>query len=192
VTPLAAPWLGIGRRVPFRAGIAGRIAAGLTSRSGRSRGSLDGAADWGYIWVNSEAAQPGRQVVKMATMKDLKQRGRSWLIAGALIVVGVLVGQVVPHSTATATAENGTLTSVSQHGADSSIVFQYKGSKQAFTVQSSTPWQVKPGVWHSTGQPSCLASKPRTPLHITLGVINVQAAGTLPEQHLVVWIKCEG
>jgi hypothetical protein len=126
----------------------------------------------------------------MASMTDLKQRGRSWLISGALIVVGVLVGQVVPHSTATATAESGTLTAVSRHGADSGLVFEYKGNKATYTLQSSTPWQDKPGAWHSSGQPSCLTAK--LPLRVTLGVVNVQATGTLPERHLVAWIKCEG
>jgi hypothetical protein len=128
----------------------------------------------------------------MASMTDLKQRGRSWLIAGALIVVGVLAGQVVPRATATPTSEKGTLTSISSDGGGTDIVFSYQGNKHTFALQDRTPWQDKPGVWHQSGVPSCLTPNSPTPHLITLGVINVQATGTLAGRSLVVWVKCAG
>lgn len=130
----------------------------------------------------------------MAKMADVKQRGRSWLIGVALIVVGVLVGQAIPRDTAAPAAESGTLTSATKGacGSGTAIVFQYKGSRQTFTLGDRTPWQDKPGVWHPGGLPSCMTPSARTPSHITIGVVNVQSTGTLAGGLLVVWIRCEG
>jgi hypothetical protein len=130
----------------------------------------------------------------MAKMADVKQRGRSWLIGGALIVVGVLAGQALPRGTAAPAAETGTLTSVHQakSGPGTTIGFEYKGARQAFVLGNRTSWQDKPGVWHPGGQPTCLALTAHTPQRITIGVITVQATGTLPATQLVVWVKCEG
>jgi len=89
----------------------------------------------------------------MAKMADVKQRGRSWLIGVALIVVGVLVGQAIPRDTAAPAAESGTLTSATKGagGSGTAIVFQYKGSRQTFTLGDRTPWQGQQADLHARG-----------------------------------------
>ncbi len=130
----------------------------------------------------------------MAGWADAKQRGRSWLISAALIVLGVVVGQALPRSNASTTSETGTVTSVhpSQDGSATTFVFQYKGNKQTYVLGDRTPWQDKPGAWQRSGLPSCMTSTSLTPRRMTIGVINVQTTGTLAGGPLVVWVKCEG
>jgi hypothetical protein len=130
----------------------------------------------------------------MAGWADAKKRGRSWLIAAALVAAGVLVGQGLPRNNAATAAEKGTMTSVTpsadRTGAD--FVFQVNGSSQTLALGDRTPWQDKPGVWHHSGLPSCMLARSTAPRHITVGIIDVQATGTLPGGPLVVWVKCEG
>lgn len=130
----------------------------------------------------------------MAAMADIKQRGRSWLVSGALIIVGVVVGQALPRDNAATTAQTGTMTSVSpsRDGSATEFVFDYKGSKHTYVLGNRTPWQDKPGVWHHSGLPSCMASKSQTPRPVTIGIVHVQTTGTLAGGPIVIWVKCEG
>jgi hypothetical protein len=130
----------------------------------------------------------------MASVADVKQRGRTWLIGAALIVVGVLVGQALPRHSASPSQESGTLMSFGPNtaGSGTNFVFQFKGSKQTYTVGDITPWQTKPGIWHHNGPPACMVPKSPTPRPITIGVVSIDSSGTLPGGPLVAWVKCEG
>jgi hypothetical protein len=130
----------------------------------------------------------------MAGLADIKQRGRSWLLSGALIIVGVLVGQALPRSNAATSTQTGIATSIapSHDGSAVTFVFKYKGNKHTYVLGDRTPWQDAPGVWNHSGLPSCMKSKAFAPRQITIGVINVQSSGTLTGGPLVVWIKCQG
>lgn len=127
-------------------------------------------------------------------ISDVTKRGRSWLIGAALIALGVLVGHLIPQSSATPRAETGTLTSVSRTGAAVAFSFTPKGgSKASYQLESPTPWQDKAGAWHKTGQPACLTPPFTKPRQITIGVIAVQSSGSAPaNSNLVAWVKCQG
>lgn len=125
----------------------------------------------------------------------MQQRVRTWLIGAVLIVVGVLVGYVLPQNSASPKSEVGHVMSV--HGsigaAGAGFEFKTKGVTGLvhYTLEDPTPWQAKPnGAWHRTGQPSCLVPGSTTPAKVTLGVISVRAVGSAPGNPMVVWIEC--
>lgn len=125
----------------------------------------------------------------------MQQRMRTWLIGAVFIVVGVLVGYALPQNSVSPKSEVGTVMSV--HGSVSSggagIEFKTKGVTGAvhYALVDPTPWQAKPGgVWHLTGQPSCLVPDSTTPMRVTLGVISVHPVGSAPGNPMVVWIEC--
>jgi hypothetical protein len=125
----------------------------------------------------------------------MQQRVRTWLIGAVLIVVGVLVGYVLPQNSVSPKSEVGQVTSV--HGsvgtADAGFEFKTKGvtGLTHYTLEDPTPWQAKPnGKWHGGGQPSCLVPGSKTPAKVTLGVISVHSVGSAPGNPMVVWIEC--
>lgn len=132
----------------------------------------------------------------MAKMADVRKRGRSWLTGAALIAVGVLAGQAVPHSIASPRTETGMVTLVSPMSGTSGARFWFKprgGTRQSYRFDVPTPWQATPaGAWHDSGRPSCLVPRSAKPRRITLGVVSVQPVGTAPGRQLVVWVQCAG
>jgi hypothetical protein len=133
----------------------------------------------------------------MAKVSDVTQRVRNWLIWAVLVVAGVVVGQAIPQHTATPKAESGTVTAVNATATGTTFVFRplvgtHLGTQQSLGLLNSTAWQSKPGDWHTGGLPSCLSLKPHQTHHLTLGVVTVKGTGTLPDETMVVWVKCEG
>ena len=133
----------------------------------------------------------------MAKVSDVTQRARTWLIWAVLVVVGVVVGQALPQNTATPKAESGTVTAVNATATGTTFVFRpvvgtKVGTQQSLGLLNSTAWQSKPGDWHTGGLPSCMSLKPHQTHHLMLGVVAVKGTGTLPDETLVVWVKCEG
>jgi hypothetical protein len=127
---------------------------------------------------------------------DMAQRLRTWVIGAVLIVIGVLVGYALPRSSVSPSSDAGTVTAVrgTVVSATSKIVFKPKKAKAAlvtYTLKNPTPWQATSGgVWHSSGQPTCLRPGSTTPVKATLGVISVSAVGSAPGGPTVVWIEC--
>jgi hypothetical protein len=133
----------------------------------------------------------------MAKVSDVTQRARAWLIWAVLVVAGVVVGQAIPQNTATPKAESGTVTAVNATATGTTFVFRplvgtQLGTQQSLGLLNSTAWQSKPGDWHTGGLPSCMSLKPHQTQHLTLGVVTVKGTGTLPDETMVVWVKCEG
>ena len=125
----------------------------------------------------------------------MQQRVRGWLIGAVLIVVGVLVGYLLPQNSVSPKSEVGRIMSVTGPigRAGSGFEFKTKGVSGLahFTLEDPTPWQAKPnGTWHNTGQPSCLVPGSKTPVKVTLGVISVHPVGSAPGNPMVVWIEC--
>lgn len=125
----------------------------------------------------------------------MQQRVRTWLVGAVLIVIGVLVGYVLPQNSVSPKSEVGKVTSV--HGsvgsAGAGFEFKTKGVTGLvhYTLEDPTPWQAKPnGAWHKSGQPSCLVPGSKTPTRVTLGVISVHSVGSAPGNPMVVWIEC--
>lgn len=125
----------------------------------------------------------------------MQQRVRTWLIGAVLIVVGVLVGYVLPQNSVSPKSEVGQVMSV--HGsvgaAGAGFEFKTKGvtGLAHYTLEDPTPWQAQPnGKWHHSGQPSCLVPDSKTPVKATLGVISVHSVGSAPGNPMVVWIEC--
>lgn len=132
-------------------------------------------------------------------MSDVTQRARTWLIGAVLVVAGIVVGQAIPQSTATPKAETGTVSTVTAVAAGTTFVFRPDtgtstgtGTPQQLMLLNNTAWQIKPGDWHTGGLPSCLSLKPHQSQHLMLGVVSVRGTGTLPDETMVVWVKCEG
>lgn len=121
----------------------------------------------------------------------MTQRFRTWLIGGVLVVIGVLVGYLLPQNTASPKSEAGTVMSV-RSGASGVPQFAFKtsgakGSLTTYALEDPTPWQAtRSGPWHTAGQPSCLTSGAKA----TLGVISVHPVGSAPGNPMVVWIEC--
>jgi hypothetical protein len=123
------------------------------------------------------------------------QRLRNWLIGAVLVVIGVVVGYLLPQNNVSPKSEVGTVTSVhgSMGSAGASLDFKTKGATGLvkYTLEDPTPWQASPnGMWHNTGQPSCLKAGSKTPVKVTLGVISVKPVGSAPGNPMVVWIEC--
>jgi hypothetical protein len=125
----------------------------------------------------------------------MQERARTWLIGAVLIVIGVLVGYALPQSSVSPKSEVGKIMSV--HGtigsAGAEIEFKAKGVTGLvhYMLEDPTPWQAKAnGVWHQSGQPSCLVPDSKTPVKVTLGVISVHAVGSAPGNPMIVWIEC--
>jgi hypothetical protein len=132
----------------------------------------------------------------MAGWSDLQTRGRSWLVSGALLAVGVAVGYALPQSNVSPKSETGTVSPApsATSGPGTMFVFKTKsGSKQTFRFVESTPWQVsKSGKWNWTGIPPCLTPQTGTSSKVTLGVVNIHAVDTAPGRTMVAWVECYG
>ena len=127
----------------------------------------------------------------------MQQRMRTWFISAVLIVIGVVVGYLLPQNNVSPKSEVGKVMSV--HGsiasASASLAFKIKGVKALVTyaLEDPTPWQASPnGKWHASGQPSCLTPGSTKPVKATLGVISVRPVGSAPGNPMVVWIECYG
>lgn len=126
---------------------------------------------------------------------DMQQRVRTWLVGAVLIVVGVLVGYLLPQNAASPKSEVGKVMSVgaSIGNSDAGFIFKAKGVTGLvhYPLEDPTPWLASPnGRWHYSGQPSCLAPGSSTPVTVTLGVISVRPVGSAPGNPMVVWIEC--
>jgi len=135
----------------------------------------------------------------MAGWSDLQTRGRSWLVSGVLLAIGVAVGYALPQNNVSPKSETGTVSPVSPapgktSGPGTMFVFKTSsGSKQTFRFVESTPWQVnKSGRWNWTGTPPCLTPQRGTSSKVTLGVVNIHAVDTAPGRLMVAWIECYG
>lgn len=122
-------------------------------------------------------------------------RLRNWLIGAVLIVIGVIVGYLLPQNNVSPKSEVGTVMSV--HGSmgtvGASLDFKTKGvtGLVKYMLQNPTPWEASPnGKWHNTGQPSCLKAGSTSPVKVTLGVISVKPVGSAPGNPMIVWIEC--
>ena len=126
----------------------------------------------------------------------MQQRLRTWFFGAVLVVIGVVVGYLLPQNTASPKSEVGKVTSVQGTiGANERFDFKTKGVKGTtrYTLEDPTPWQAKPnGRWYMDGQPSCLVPDSKNPVKVTLGVISVHAVGSAPGSAMVVWIECYG
>ena len=127
----------------------------------------------------------------------MQQRMRTWLIGAVLVVVGVVVGYVLPQNNVSPRSEVGKVMSV--HGslgsAGANFSFETKGvaGLVRYTLENPTPWQARPsGTWHYSGQPQCLVPGSTKPVKATLGVISVRAVRSAPGNPMVVWIECYG
>jgi hypothetical protein len=128
----------------------------------------------------------------MAKMSDVTQKARTWLIGAVLLVAGIVVGQAIPQSTATPKAESGAVSTVTAVATGTTFVFRPDtGAPQHLVLLNNTFWQIKPGDWHTGGLPSCMSLKPHQSQHLMLGVVSVKGTGTLPDETMVVWVKCE-
>lgn len=120
----------------------------------------------------------------------MTQRLRTWFIGGVLVVIGVLVGYLLPQNTVSPKTEPGTITSVHQGSAgQDSFSFKAKGvtGTVTYALEDPTPWQATPkSPWHEQGQPSCLTAGAKA----TVGVISVHPVGSAPGNPMVVWIEC--
>jgi hypothetical protein len=125
----------------------------------------------------------------------MQQRARSWFISAVLVVIGVIVGYLLPQNNVSPRSEVGKVVSVhgSIGGAKAGIYFKTKGVKGLirYALENPTPWQASPNAkWHFSGQPSCLKPGSRTPVKVTLGVITVKPVNSAPGSLMVVWIEC--
>jgi hypothetical protein len=125
----------------------------------------------------------------------MQQRLRNWLIGAVLVVLGVIVGYLLPQNNVSPKSEVGTVMSVhgSMGSVGASLDFKAKNvtSLVKYMLENPTPWQASPnGKWHDTGQPSCLKAGSATPVNVTLGVISVKPVGSAPGNPMVVWIEC--
>src|SRR5215469_3319361 len=114
----------------------------------------------------------------------MQQRLRTWLVGAVLVVVGVLVGYLLPQNAASPRSEVGKVMSVGSGIGSSGAGFDFKSrgaSVVHYTLEDPTPWQATPnGRWHLTGQPPCLTPGSKTPVTVTLGVISVHPVGSAP------------
>src|ERR1017187_3450783 len=128
----------------------------------------------------------------MGKKSDRQQTGRTRLIGAVLLVAGVVGGQAIPQSTATPKAESGAVSTVTAVATGTTFVFRPDtGAPQHLVLLNNTFWQIKPGDWHTGGLPSCMSLKPHQSQHLMLGVVSVKGTGTLPDETMVVWVKCE-
>ena len=132
----------------------------------------------------------------MAGFGDLgfMQRGRRFAVGVVMLGLGGVVGYVLPKSDAAPRAETGTITSVDNATQNAGIHFVITVKKNAkpeqFRWQEATPWRDKAGHWHQKGTPACLTPGSTTPLKVTVGVIDAQAAHSGPGRTIVIWVKC--
>ena len=150
---------------------------------------------------------------------DIQSRGRSWLVGGVLIAIGVAVGYALPQSSASPQSEVGTVapytgkTSTVRPGEE--FTFTPKnGTKQNYWFVSSVPWQASStSKWVYKGTPPCLTFAPMSrsasrakssktksaspspsptsaPDQVTLGLVNVHGVGSAPGGEMVVWVEC--
>ncbi len=125
----------------------------------------------------------------------MQQRVRTWFISAVLVVIGVVVGYLLPQNNVSPKSEVGKVMSVhgSIGGVNAGIYFKTKGVKELvrYPLVDPTPWQANPNAkWHYSGQPSCLKPGSRTPVDVTLGVITVKPVNSAPGSSMVVWIEC--
>jgi len=113
----------------------------------------------------------------MAGWADIQSRGRTWLVSGVLIALGVVVGYELPQSSVSPKSEVGTVRPPTGKGDAHrpGTEFGFKptsGSAQNYWFVDYTPWQATPnGKWKTSGIPTCLkpaeaaakSSKPASP-----------------------------
>ena len=132
----------------------------------------------------------------MAKIADMKRRGRSWLTYLLLVVLGVLVGRLVPSGTAAPQTLSGTVTAVRPLAGGAGSTFEFtpsRGSRRVYLLLAPTPWRSSAtGPWHRGGQPACLVPRSAAPRRVKLAVVTVQASGPAPASTLVVWLQCRG
>jgi len=125
---------------------------------------------------------------------DLLQRGRRYLVGAVMVVIGGVVGYALPRSTAQPATQPGTVTAVrGDNGTVTSIVFKPRnGTAQTLRLGNPTPWRTSSGgPWH-TGRPACLDPGSAKPVLVTLGVVDLDSAGTPANGPMVVWVGCYG
>jgi len=118
----------------------------------------------------------------------MAQRFRTWLIWGALVVIGVIVGYALPQNSVAPKSEMGTVTSVQGTSPNLTVTFKTKGtSPVTFHLENPTPWQAKSGgTWFMHSSPSCLTQGAK----VTLGVVTVDPVGSAPGGAMVTWVEC--
>jgi hypothetical protein len=127
---------------------------------------------------------------------DVMQRGRRLVVGAVMLVLGGVVGYTLPQSSASPTAQAGSVLSVGNSAKDASVAFEFKpkkGPQEAFVLQGGTPWQDRPsGQWHSKGLPNCIVPGTAGPTKATLGIIRARSVGSAPGRAIVVWVECYG
>lgn len=127
---------------------------------------------------------------------DVQKRGRSWMVSGGLIGLGVVVGYALPVSSVAPKTETGMILAVS--GAPGSspvrvlVTFQQTGStKQTYQFVQTTPWRATAtSKWRNAGDPPCLVPGSGTPEKATIGVVTVKGTGTQPDRSMIEWVEC--
>ena len=98
----------------------------------------------------------------MAGWSDIQSRGRTWLVSGVLIALGVVVGYELPQSTVSPKTVVGTVQPPTGKGNAHrpGTEFGFKpasGSAQNYWFVDYTPWRATPnGKWKTSGTPPCL------------------------------------
>lgn len=127
---------------------------------------------------------------------DLQKRGRSWLVSGGLIALGVVVGYALPVSSVAPKTETGTVTQVSgkpgSKPVSSMVTFQQSGgTKQTYQFVDTTPWRATAtSKWRSAGDPPCLVPGSGTPEKATIGVVTVKGVANQPDRSMIEWVEC--
>ncbi|MHB1594155.1 MAG: hypothetical protein ACYCO9_11995 [Streptosporangiaceae bacterium] len=132
----------------------------------------------------------------MAKIADIKRRGRSWLTYLLLVVLGVLVGRLIPSGTAVPRTLSGTVTAARPLAGGAGTVFEFtpsRGPRQTYLLLAPTPWRSSAaGTWHRSGQPACLVPRSAAPRRVKLAVVTVRASGPAAGGMLVIWLQCQG
>ncbi|MHB1875678.1 MAG: hypothetical protein ACYCPF_12565 [Streptosporangiaceae bacterium] len=126
----------------------------------------------------------------------MKRRGQSWLTYLLLVVLGVLVGRLVPSGTAAPRTLSGSVTAVRPLPGGAGSTFQFtpsRGPRRTYLLLAPTPWRSSAtGPWRRSGQPGCLVPRSAAPRRVKLAVVTVQASGPAAGSTLVVWLQCQG
>jgi hypothetical protein len=124
---------------------------------------------------------------------DMQARLRTYIVGAALIVLGVLVGYLLPQNSVTPKSETGVVMSERGSTSKSAAVFTFKTKgltpNPLYTIEDPIQWQRKKnGPWSDRGLPSCLTQGSK----VTIGVISVRPVSSEPanSSSMVVWVEC--
>jgi hypothetical protein len=120
---------------------------------------------------------------------DVMQRSRRLLTGAVMLLVGGLIGWALPHHSASAQSEQGTVSAVTAgHGGAATMFTFTPVGGQPIRVWAPPVWQVtQSGPWRTTGTAPCLI-KGKT---VTLGLVDVSTINSAPGNWIVSSITCD-